>query len=655
MENPMSTSETNHDKARPRQDTKIVRQIAFASGLFQGDITIRTILESLAEGVVVIDESGTILLVNSATEKMFNYQREELIGEPHATLIPERFREVHEKHEAGYFSRPLIRPMGLLLDLAGRRRDGKEFPVEISLGFIETINGVLVLALISDVTLRKQLETRLRDNEELFRIQVESVKDFAIFTLDPAGNVFNWNTGAERLKGYRAEEIIGKHFSVFYSEEDRNAGKPGVMLEKAVAAGQHEEEGWRIRKDGSRFWAEIIITALYDGNGNLRGFSKITRDVSERKNTENIVRFSEARYRALFRENPSIILTLDTELRVLSVNPLGASQLGYVTGELEDQPFVNLIHEADRAAVAEQLRECLIHPNQVHRSQFRKIRKDGGTLWVEEIAQAVYDLHGMLNILLVCQDVSDRKLAEEEIGRLNIDLQARAAELESANRELESFNHTVAHDLRQPLSLLNTYCQTITMVCGDQLQGECAGYVKEAYEVTLRMNSLIHALLNFSRMGHVEPLREMVNISSLVHEIATVLKQINPDRHADFRISEGIGAYADANLLRVVLDNLLGNAWKYTEMRENAVIEFGMLDIDGLPAYYIRDNGSGFDKSDADKIFLPFQRLPRTEKYIGFGIGLATVERIIRRHGGKVWAEGEQDKGATFYFTLTAG
>ena len=278
----MSASDSDQEKARREQELRIQRQIAFASGIFQENITIRTLLESLAEGVVIIDNSGTILLVNTRAEEMFGYPKKELIGMPHAVLIPERFRKVHEEHEAGYFKEPRIRPMGQLLELAGRRRDGSEFPVEISLGYIETINGVLVMALVSDMTLRKQFEMRLKESEELFHIQMECVKDHAVFMLDTEGNVLNWNAAAERLKGYGAEEIIGKHFSCFYPEEEREA-KPAEVLKKAAAEGRAEDEGWRVRKDGTRFWADVIITAIRDENGNLRGYSKVTRDITERK------------------------------------------------------------------------------------------------------------------------------------------------------------------------------------------------------------------------------------------------------------------------------------------------------------------------------------------------------------------------------------
>ena len=263
------------------------------------------------------------------------------------------------------------------------------------------------------------------------------------------------------------------------------------------------------------------------------------------------------------------------------------------------------------------------------------------------------DIDGAWRMLSIVRDISERKIAEEEIRRLNSSLSERAAELESVNKELEAFDYTVAHDLRQPLNLLNSYCQVITTLCGEQLQEECRGYLNDSYNVTLRMNRLIEALLNFSRMGHLEPHRESVDLSQLAHEVAGSLRQTGPERQVDFRIADGLVANGDASLLQVVLDNLLGNAWKYTSVREQAVIEFGVREIDGVPTYFVRDNGAGFDMTDAEKLFFPFQRLAGAESSRGFGIGLATVERIIRQHGGKVWAESELDQGASFYFTLS--
>ena len=241
-----------------------------------------------------------------------------------------------------------------------------------------------------------------------------------------------------------------------------------------------------------------------------------------------------------------------------------------------------------------------------------------------------------------------RVRVEMELGR------KKSITLQTTNQDLEAFNYTVAHDLRTHLNTLSLSCQAIEMMCTDKLNEECRGFVRNISNSTLKMNQLIAALLTFSHMGHVEPQREKIDLSVLAQEAVTMLQQTEPERQVDFRICAAIEANGDASLLRVVLDNLIGNAWKYTGKQEKAVIEVGVSEIEGVPTYFVRDNGIGFDKTDAGKLFVPFQRLPGAEISKGFGIGLATVERIIRRHGGRIWAEGEKGKGACFYFTLAA-
>jgi two-component system sensor histidine kinase/response regulator len=247
------------------------------------------------------------------------------------------------------------------------------------------------------------------------------------------------------------------------------------------------------------------------------------------------------------------------------------------------------------------------------------------------------------------------KKQNERIEILNTNLAAYASELEMANQELEAFNYSVSHDLRRPLTTINGYCQVIQTLCGAKLDGECREYLKEIHDGTLRMNQLIKTLLDFSRINRYELRRQKVNLSGLAGEVAASLQRAEPARRATIRIAEGMTAYGDEDLLRLVLENLFGNAWKYAGRREEAVIESGVTGIDGTPAYFIHDNGAGFDMADAGRLFIPFQRLHATDDFAGHGIGLATVQRIIQRHGGRVWAEGEPGIGATFYFTLPAG
>jgi light-regulated signal transduction histidine kinase (bacteriophytochrome) len=238
-----------------------------------------------------------------------------------------------------------------------------------------------------------------------------------------------------------------------------------------------------------------------------------------------------------------------------------------------------------------------------------------------------------------------RNKMESEILRLNSDLKVM-------NEELEAFNYTVAQDLRNPLNNIATCCQAVEMMCNDLLQGECKDYLVHAYQETLRMNKLIGTLLEFSRVAHIEPHRGIVDATAMAHEVIEELKSTEQERSVEVRIEDGITAYADPNLLRIALTNILSNAWKYTRLRDRALVEFGTEDLSGEKVYFVRDNGIGLDMAEAGRLFIPFQRLSDAAEYHGCGIGLGTVDRIIRRHGGRIWAEGEKGKGAIFCFTL---
>jgi signal transduction histidine kinase len=253
---------------------------------------------------------------------------------------------------------------------------------------------------------------------------------------------------------------------------------------------------------------------------------------------------------------------------------------------------------------------------------------------------------------LVRDEIDKRKRKDEEIKRLHRELEARAAELEAANRELETFNYTVAHDLRTPLTVISGYIDLVRNLCGNELNDGCQEYLQNAYGGTLKMSQLIDALLDFSGLARVEPKRESVNLSAMAQGVVAELRLAEPKRQVVLQIADGVEATGDPSLLRVVLANLLGNAWKFTQMRDEAVIEFGVTETAGEQTCFVRDNGAGFEMADATNIFDSFQRLRGTAQFSGHGIGLATAARIIQRHGGRIWAEGDPGKGATFYFTL---
>jgi PAS domain S-box-containing protein len=254
--------------------------------LLQMEARYRGLLEAAPDAMVVVNQGGEIVLLNVQAEKQFGYRRDELLGRKVKSIIPEGFAERLIADGTRTAAEALAQQIGTGIEINGRRKDGSEFPIEIMLSPLESAEGILVTAAIRDITGRRRVETALRESEERFRLMASGVKDYANVMLDPGGFIVSWNEGGERLKGYRAEEIIGQHFSRFYAAEDIRKGLPSMELKQAEETGRFEGEGWRVRKDGSRFLASIVITALRDEKGLLRGFGKITRDITERRRAD---------------------------------------------------------------------------------------------------------------------------------------------------------------------------------------------------------------------------------------------------------------------------------------------------------------------------------------------------------------------------------
>ena len=407
-----------------------------------------------------------------------------------------------------------------------RKKDGAIIDVEVTTGVVQFDHRDARLAIAANITQRKQMEEALRESDEKLRLLVGGVQEYAILMLDLEGRVTTWNEGAERIKGYRAEEIIGQHFSKFYTPEAAALGKPALELKKAAEQGRFEEEGWRVRKDGSRFWASVVVTPLRDRTGQLRGFAKVTRDITERKRIEE---------------------------------------------QLERQ--------------------------------------------------------------------------RSELTRSNIELIA-------ANKELEAFSYSVSHDLRAPLRSIDGFSLALLEDYEEKLDAEGKDNLHRVRAATQRMGVLIDDLLDLSRVTRAGMKVQKVDLSVMGRAVAAELKNSQPGRRTEFHIQEGLEAHADSNLMRIALENLLENGWKFTSKRESACIEFGQTNNNGSRVYFVRDDGAGFDSARATRLFGAFQRFHDKNDFPGTGVGLATVQRIVQRHGGRIWAESVPGKGATFYFTL---
>jgi PAS domain S-box-containing protein len=528
-----------------------------------------------------------------------------------------------------------------------RKEDGSLIDVEITSHPIVYSGREARLVVATDITQRKKAEEELRQSEERFRLMLSGVKDYAIYMLDPEGHVVSWNAGAERIKGYRAEEIIGQHFARFYPAEDVERGKPWYELKAAVQQERYAEEGWRVRKDGSRFWANVVITALRDETGQLRGFGKVTRDMTERKQIEQTLQASEEKFRSLAETANDAIVSADSQGNIAYFNRAAERIFGYFSKEIVGQPLTVLMPERFR---------------NLHRQGIDRFLRTGEARvigkTVELVGRRRDDTEFPLELSLsscktsdgifftgILSDITERKLTEQETF-------IRTAQLEAANEELDAFSYSVSHDLRAPLRSIDGFSQALLEDGADRLDDRGKEHLHRIRAATQRMGLLIDDLLNLSRVTRAEIHPGTLDISALARSIAAELQKTQPERRMEFRIEDGLETTADARLLRVVLENLLGNAWKFTSKHPSARIEFGETHLNGARAYFVRDDGAGFDPAYADKLFGAFKRLHAVTEFPGTGIGLATVQRIIHRHGGRVWAEGAVERGATFYFTL---
>lgn len=485
----------------------------------------RQVIECAPNGMVMVDQTGKIALVNAEIEKSFGYSRDELLGQPIEILVPHSFRAHHPEYRNGFIKNPLARPMGAGRDLFGLRKDGTEFPVEIGLNPFETDQGMMVLGTVVDITERKQVEEKLQ--------HVASIVEFsddAIISKTLDGIITSWNRGAERLYGYKSEEIIGKSILTLMPTEHQDDLQQIIGRIKLGKSIDHSETT-RVRKDGAPVYVSLKVSPMENVSGQI----------------------------------------------------IGAS--------------------------------------------------------------------------VIAHDITGRRRVEEEVHRLNAELEQRVtertAQLQAVNRELEAFSYSVSHDLRAPLRHINGFSQALLEDYADRLDEVGKGYLQEVRAASQEMAQLIDDVLNLARVTRSEMKWEEVDLSELAGVIMAELQKREPDRKVAVTIKAGLSAQGDKRLLRIMLGNLLGNAWKFTSRREHAEIAFGLEEKDGERCYIVRDNGAGFDMTYVDKLFGTFQRLHSTKEFEGTGIGLATVRRIVNRHGGHVRAEGALDQGATFYFTIS--
>jgi len=647
----MHADDVSQQRKRHEQELRVRRDIQDAREYAEN------IVETVREPLVVLSSELKILTANQSFYHTFKVTPEDTVGNFIYDLgnrqwdIPwlrRLFEEIlpHDTVINGYEVTHDFLEIGRKIMLLNARQI-----------FRENIGSNIILLAMEDITERKQLAAEIQDAREYAENIVETVIE-PLVVLDSELRILTVNHSFYDTFKVTPGETIGK-FIYDLGNRQWDIPKLRVLFEEILP---HDTviNGYEVDHDFLDIGRKVMLLnarQIFRKNIGSHIILLAMEDITERKQLEAEIQDAREYAENIVETVREPLVVLNSSLRILTANHSFYETFKVTPGDTVGSFIYDLGNRQwDIPWLRRLFEEILPHDTVINGYEVEHDFQDiGQKIMLLNARQIFRENIGSNIILLAMEDITERKYAEKEIARLNSDLAARALDLEAANRDLETFNYTVAHDLRQPLNVMNMYCQSIKFMCGPQLREDCLEYVEEAYKATLRMDRLIGALLDFSQLGRVEPRRETVDLAAMAHEVAQSLRLTGPERQVEFRIGAGIVAHGDPGLLRVVLDNLLGNAWNYSAGREPAVIELGARETGGMPTYYVRDNGAGFDMSYADQLFIPFQRLPGAQNSKGFGIGLATVERIVRQHGGEVCAESEPGKGATFYFTLPAG
>ncbi|MCX6215654.1 PAS domain-containing sensor histidine kinase [Spirosoma sp.] len=612
------------------------------------------LLQYLPQAILQLDPHGHITYANPAAVKLTQYSIQELVNQPIARLYSIDGDSIKASYELS-----IARKTGLFHTQGWRtRKDRTTCWCEISYtSLYDEGNSFLgYCCTLTDQSIQKQHQQQLRQQEERYRLMVEGVKDYAIFMLDTGGHILTWNEGAQRIKGYAPGEIIGKHFSSFYTAQDLADNKPARELTIAIQTGTYEEEGWRIKKNGSVFWANVVITALFSEANQHIGFSKVTRDLTQRKQTQEALRQSEERYRSLVEQVADYgIFMMDEKGRVINWNEGARRISGYTQSEITGKYFSIFYPPEDilNDKPAHELRVAL--ETGKYEEEGWRLRKDGTLFWASIVITALYNSVGLhIGFSKVTRDLTERKQAEESLRESYDRYRSLTVELQRSNEDLQRFAHVASHDLKEPARKVKLFSHRLKAEFGSTLPEQAQQFVAKIERSADRMLTMIQGVLSYSSLNALPQLLESLDLNGILEQIEIDLDVLIGEKQARILKQELPSIEGVPVLIYQLFYNLLNNALKFTKADEPAQITVSLADEtdEQLVSIRITDTGIGFDEQHADKVFEPFTRLHTKDVYEGTGLGLALCKKIVERHGGAIGVKSTINQGTTFLITL---
>jgi len=603
-------------------------------------------------GIKQVALDGRLLTANPALCRMLGYSESELVGRTFEELThpDDRERERQQIEAMLRGQREFVH-----CDLRYLHRDGSLLWVTLATSLVRGGAGepLYRISIVQDITDRKRAEEALRLSEERLRFSLEACH-IGAWDIDLDDHTAYRSLEHSRIFGY--EEFLPRwtldDFLRHVLPEHRS------LIEAMVREGTATKQGWAHecpirRADGEVRWIWFSGRHLVTDSGRSR-VAGIVQDITERKMADEALRQSLERLEKVLEIETVGVMFWDLNTGCLvDANDAFLKLMGYARSDVEARDLTwqkftpPEYYDVSRAEI-----EKFMVTGRVGPYEKEYFCKDGTKRWLLFAGSSL----GGNQCVEFCVDIADRKKAEQQLMELNQQLEdrvrRRTAQLEASNRELEAFSYSVSHDLRAPLRTMDGFSHALLEDCAGSLDEKGQHYVARISAAAQKMGQLIDDLLQLSRIGRAEMRLKRVDLSQIAQGVIEDLRTSDPDRQVEVAIEPRLEANGDPGLLQVVLQNLLSNAWKFTSRREGAKIELGRLNGGSHGVFFVRDNGAGFDMKYADHLFSPFKRLHADEEFKGTGIGLATVQRIIRRHQGRIWAEAFTEQGATFYFEL---